>query len=271
MNKTASPDQGQGFLRDKICVVTGSATGIGRAIALALSGEHAQVAVTDINLEGAELVAAEIHRAGGRAVALHLDVTQQSAIGAALAAVVDWAGRLDVWINNAGVSSMNRFVDLTEADWEYMMRVNAKGVFLCSQAAARQMIAQEGPGRIITVASMAGKRGAAPFLAHYVASKFAVVGLTQAMALELAPQHILVNAVCPGYVRTGMQERELVWEAEQRGVSVDEVRQLYVEDTPLGRLATPEDIARVVVFLASEYSGFMTGQAVNITGGSWMH
>jgi NAD(P)-dependent dehydrogenase (short-subunit alcohol dehydrogenase family) len=171
---------------------------------------------------------------------------------------------------------MKRFLDLSEADWDFNMNVNARGVFLCSQAAARQLLAQEAPagsqlrGKIINVASMAGKRGNAPFLAHYVASKFAVVGLTQALAGELAPHGITVNAVCPGYVATSMQTREVEWEAKLRGADLEEVRRLYVADTPLGRLETPEDVAGVVVFLASPAADFITGEAINVNGGSFM-
>jgi NAD(P)-dependent dehydrogenase (short-subunit alcohol dehydrogenase family) len=125
-------------------------------------------------------------------------------------------------------------------------------------------------GKIINTASMAGKRGNAPFLAHYVASKFAVVGLTQALAGEFASQGITVNAVCPGYVRTSMQEREAQWEADLRGISADEVRKLYINDTPLRRLETPEDVAGSIVFLASPASDFITGEAINVNGGSFM-
>ncbi|MFO3797569.1 MAG: SDR family NAD(P)-dependent oxidoreductase, partial [Anaerolineales bacterium] len=172
-------------------------------------------------------------------------------------------------------STMQRFINLSEQDWDFNMNVNAKGTFLCSQQAARQMMQQPPDehglrGKIINIASMAGKRGNAPFLAHYVASKFAVVGLTQAMAGELASYGILVNAVCPGYVQTSMQEREVVWEASLRGISPDEVRQLYLADTPLRRLEQPEDVANVVFFLASPDSNFITGEAINVNGGAWM-
>jgi NAD(P)-dependent dehydrogenase (short-subunit alcohol dehydrogenase family) len=171
---------------------------------------------------------------------------------------------------------MKTLLDLTEADWDFNMDINAKGPFLCTQAIARQMMQQDPDpvsglrGKIINTASMAGKRGNAPFLAHYVASKFAVVGLTQATAGELAPYGITVNAVCPGYVRTNMQEREAQWEAELRGVTADEVRQLYINDTPLRRLETPEDVAGVVLFLASPEANFLTGEAINVNGGSFM-
>ncbi len=258
-------------LQDQVIVVTGAGGGIGEAIARRMAAEGAFVAVTDVDAQAAERVRDAIVQAGGRALALPLDVTQPQQAQGAIEQVAEQAGTIDVWVNNAGVSTMNRFTDLTLDDWDFNMNVNARGTFICSQAIARWFIAQGKGGRIINIASMAGKRGAAPFLAHYVASKFAVVGLTQAMAAELAPHGILVNAICPGYVRTAMQEREVQWEAELRGVSAEEVIRLYVEDTPLGRLEEPDDVAKVAVFLASDDAAFMTGQAINVTGGAWMH
>ncbi len=265
------------LLNGRIAAVTGAGAGIGRAIARALAAEGARVAVTDINLDAARETVRLIEESGGTARAWRLDVTQRDEIVQVVGAVREWGeGRIDIWVNNAGVSTMNRFVDLTEHDWDFNMNVNAKGTFLCSQAVARVMMEQDSipdselRGKIINIASMAGKRGNAPFLAHYVASKFAVVGLTQATAGELAPYKITVNAVCPGYVATSMQERELRWEAELRGTTPEAVRELYVQDTPLGRIETPEDVARVVVFLASPLADFITGEAINVNGGAWM-
>ncbi|MCS7055153.1 MAG: glucose 1-dehydrogenase [Thermoflexales bacterium] len=262
-------------LKDKTAVITGAAMGIGRAIAERLAAEGAWVAVTDRDEAGAAQTAKAIRQQGGQACAAFLDVTRPDSIAAAIEAIVADRGRVDLWVNNAGVSTMNRFVELTERDWDLNMNVNAKGVFLCAQRAARQMLTQspdaEGVrGKIINIASMAGKRGNAPFLAHYVASKFAVVGLTQAMAGELAAHGILVNAVCPGYVQTSMQARELEWEAQLRGTTPEAVRKLYIADTPLGRLEQPEDVARVVFFLASSDANFITGAAINVNGGAWM-
>ncbi len=262
-------------LLGKTVVVTGAATGIGRAIAERLSAEGAWVAITDRNEAGARQTANDICSNGRQAIAIRLDVTQSAEINEAIKRVLAERKRLDIWVNNAGVSTMNRFLELTEEDWDFNMNVNAKGTFLCAQAAARQMVSQQPAenglrGKIINIASMAGKRGNAPFLAHYVASKFAVVGLTQAMAGELAPHAILVNAVCPGYVRTSMQERELIWEASLRGISVEDVQRLYINDTPLGRLESAEDVARVVSFLASDDANFITGESLNVNGGAWM-
>lgn len=255
-------------LEGKVIGITGAGSGIGRACALAYAAEGAVLAVTDIDPR-AEAVARLIVEQGGRAVAWKLDVTRRDAIPGVVDDVAARLGRIDVWHNNAGVSTMGRFVELTEHDWDFNMDINAKGVFNCSQVVARHMI-KFGGGKIINTASMAGKKGDVAFLPHYVASKFAVVGLTQAMAAELAPFGITVNAICPGYVVTPMQDNEAGWEAELRGITPDAVRQLYIDDTPLGRLETPEDVARIAVFLASADSDFMTGASIDVNGGAWM-
>jgi meso-butanediol dehydrogenase/(S,S)-butanediol dehydrogenase/diacetyl reductase len=245
-------------------LVTGAAAGIGAAIAEAFAKAGHAVAVTDLDQEAARATAARLD-----ALALRLDVLDPDSIRSAAETAEQRLGPLEAWVSNAGVSSMGRFTELTGEDWDRNMDVNAKGVFLCGQEAARRL-RRNGGGAIVNTASMAGKRGGAPFLAHYVASKFAVVGLTQAMAAELAADAIRVNCVCPGYVVTAMQERELRWEAALRGVSAAEVTRLYVADTPLGRLETPDDVAAAVLFLTSPASSFITGEALAINGGSFM-
>jgi NAD(P)-dependent dehydrogenase (short-subunit alcohol dehydrogenase family) len=263
-------------LNNKIYVITGAGIGIGRATAFALAKAGATLIVTDLKLELAEQTASMIRIENGTAESLALDVTKSVSSNELAAYVYKKFGRIDGWVNNAGVSSMNRLINLTEADWNFNMDVNAKGVFFGCQAAARQMIKQEPDpksglrGKLINIASMAAKRGNAPFLAHYVASKFAVLGFTQAVAGELAEQRITANSVCPGYVATSMQDRELAWEAELRGISVDEVKKMYIADTPLRRIETAEDVASIVLFLASPLSDFMTGEAISINGGSFM-
>jgi meso-butanediol dehydrogenase / (S,S)-butanediol dehydrogenase / diacetyl reductase len=247
-------------------VVTGAGSGIGAAVARELSRRGLAVAVTDSDLPAAEDVASECDQA----TALRLDVTDRASVEAACEQAVERLGDLEAWISNAGVSSMAPFVDLTEEEVDRNFAVNAKGTLICGQVAARRLIAQGRGGSIVNVASMAGKRGAVPYLAHYVASKFAVVGLTQAMAFELAAHDIRVNSICPGYVATSMQERELEWEAGLRSSSVDEVRRLYLMDTPLRRLETPEDVARSVAFLLSEDAAFITGEALAVNGGAHM-
>ncbi len=246
-------------------LVTGAAAGIGAAIARELAARGHRVAVTDIDEARAAALAQELDTFSAR-----LDVTDADSIHAAADEAERALGPIDVWVSNAGVSTMAPFVDTTEAEWDRNLTVNAKGVFLCGREAARRLIARGQGGVIINTASMAGKRGAVPFLSAYVASKFAVVGLTQAMAYELAPYGIRVNCVCPGYVATSMQEREIAWEAELRGVTPEEVRRLYIEDTPLRRIETPEDVARAVAFLAGPDAAFITGEALAVNGGAYM-
>ena len=183
---------------------------------------------------------------------------------------VELLGPLETWVSCAGVSSMARFIDLTDEEIDLNLDVNIRGALISGQVAARRLIEQAQGGCIINVSSMAGKRGGVPLLAHYVASKFAVVGLTQAMACELAPFDIRVNSVCPGYVRTGMQDREIGWEAELKGISKDEVVNFYFADTPLRRLQTSEEVASLILFLASESAASITGESVAINGGSYM-
>jgi meso-butanediol dehydrogenase / (S,S)-butanediol dehydrogenase / diacetyl reductase len=248
-----------------VAVVTGAGSGIGRGIATELARREHTVVATDVDLDAARETADGI---GGQA--LRLDVTDATAAAAIAERVAATHGGIDVWISNAGISKMQRFTDVSPEDLRRTLAVNLEGVLVCGQAAARTMIARGTRGRIVNVASMAGKQGRVPFLADYVASKFGVVGLTQAMAFELAPHGITVNCVCPGYVATPMQDRELGWEAGLRGVAPDEVRRLWVDDTPLGRLETPEDVARAVAFLVGPDAGFITGEAPAVNGGAFM-
>jgi NAD(P)-dependent dehydrogenase (short-subunit alcohol dehydrogenase family) len=249
-----------------VAVVTGAGSGIGAAIARELGDRGSTVVVSDLNLDAAQAVAATVDGA----LARRLDVTDIDACRELADAVAADHGTLDVWVSNAGVSRMVPFVEISEADYDLTLDVNLKGVFFASQAAARTMLRLGMPGVIVNVASMAGKQGRVPFLADYVASKFGVVGLTQAMAFELAAAGIRVNSVCPGYVATPMQSRELAWEAELRGVTPDAVRELWIADTPMGRLEQPEDVARVVAFLVGPDAQFITGEAIAVNGGAFM-
>ena len=262
-------------LNNQVAVITGAGEGIGRAIAAHLGELGAHVVVTDRDADKAERTAVEIRKSSIQTSAEALDVTDLVSIDSALARILSDHGRIDIWCNNAGVSTMQRFIDITESEWDFNFGVNVRGAFLCSRAIARQMLKQDRfetglRGKIINMASVAGKTGKVPYLAHYIASKFAVVGLTQAMACELSPDGITVNAVCPGYVRTSMQEREIAWEAKLRGLTSEQVQELYIKDTPLGRLETPEDVAGVIGFLASPQGNFMTGISLTVSGGAWM-
>jgi meso-butanediol dehydrogenase/(S,S)-butanediol dehydrogenase/diacetyl reductase len=248
---------------DKVVVVTGGATGIGEAIVRIFAAEKARVVILDLNQDRAGALARDL---GSNVSFGEIDVTKRASVEAAFAQVVERLGGVDVLCANAGVSTMQKSVDLTDDDWNFNMDVNAKGVFLCNQIAVRHFLATDKRGVIVNTASLAGKVGA-PLLAHYSASKFAVLGWTQGLARELAPKGIRVNAVCPGFVRTGMQDREVIWEGQLRGMTPEAVREEYVSLTPMGRIEEPEDVALVVRFLASESARFMTGQGINVTGG----
>lgn len=265
MPQHALSEQVHPDLAMKRAFLTGGATGIGNAIARALAAQGVKIAIADLNEEAAKSAASNL---GDGHIGLAVDVRDRASVEAAFAGAVDTLGGIEICVANAGVSSMRPAVDLTDEDWDFNMNVNARGVFLTNQAAARHFCAT-GSGVIVNTASLAAKIGA-PMLAHYSASKFAVVGWTQALARELAPQGIRVNAVCPGFVKTGMQDREVEWEASLRGITGPEVIQDYVDQTPLGRLETPEDVANVAIFLCSEAARFMTGQAINVTGGVYM-
>lgn len=249
-----------------IAVVTGAGSGIGAAI----SGELAQRGFAVIPTDVDETSAARTATACGAAASYVLDVRDAEAVTDATANIVANHGVPAVWVSNAGVSKMRRFLEITPEELDFTLGVNLRGVFLSSQSVARAMVRAGTPGCIVNVASMAGKQGRVPFLADYVASKFGVVGLTQAMAFELAPHSIRVNSVCPGYVATPMQDRELAWEAELRGTTVDEVRKLYLADTPMARLETAEDVARIVAFLVGPDAEFVTGESIAVNGGAFM-
>jgi NAD(P)-dependent dehydrogenase (short-subunit alcohol dehydrogenase family) len=250
----------------KTVLVTGAAAGIGLASAQAFSAAGYNVVLSDLELEASQDAAKSIN---GQALAVAMDVRHQASIEAGFTAAEQKFGQVDVLHANAGVSNMKRALDLTEADWDFNFDVNAKGVFLSNQVAVRHFLKHDNPGVIVNTASLAAKVGA-PLLAHYSASKFAVLGWTQALAREHASDGVRVNAVCPGFVKTGMQDREVDWEAELLGSTPDEVIQSYIDQTPLSRLETPEDVADVVVFLASDSARFMTGQGINVTGGVYM-
>lgn len=258
------------ILKGKIIFLTGCGTGIGKAIALRLAKDNGTLVLTDKNLSSVANVWEDVKRFSTDSVFYELDVTDQKMIKDVIDKTICKFGKIDILINNAGVSTENWFWKLTEEEWDLNMDINCKGVWRVSKEVVPYMI-NEKKGKIICTASMASKIGA-PFQAHYAASKFAVLGLVQSMSKELAQYNITVNAVCPGMVKTAMQDREVVWEAKLRGIeNAEEVRQEYIDMTPLKRLCTPEDVAKVVAFLASEDSDFMTGQGLNVTGGICTH
>lgn len=249
-------------LHNRVALITGAGSGIGRAIAAALSDAGALVVATDIDPALAIATAEAVSGVAG----LPLDVTSLDSAKSAVEHVEREIGPIDILANNAGVSTMAPIWELSESEWDFNFDVNAKGVFLVTQAVLPGMMERR-RGSIVNTASMAGKKGV-PLLAHYAASKWACIGFTKSAAVELGPFGIRVNCVCPGYVATSMQERELVWESEARGMTVDEVISEYIAKTPLGRMQTADDVARVVAYLASDEAEFLTGAAIDITGGS---
>lgn len=252
-------------LEDKTAIVTGAGTGIGRGIALQLAICGADVAIVDINEITAQSTADEIRDIGRKSLAICADVSNSGQVQGMVNKVLEVFGKIDILCNNAGISQIIKLVEMTEEDWDRMLDINAKGVFLCSKFVVPHMIDQGG-GKIINTASYLGKIGVRE-LTHYCASKFAVVGFTQSLAHELAPHGILVNAIGPGDVDTEMMAREWVWEASKLGITPEEAKRQCVNKQLLGRLEKPVDLANMVAFLASDFASYITGETYNVSGG----
>ena len=255
-------------LKDKVAIITGGNKGIGRAISLAFADEGADIVIADII--ATKEVSNEIRNKGRRELVVKTDVSRAKEVDNMVQKCLEKFGKIDILVNNAGVLSVAPIIELDEKEWDRNMDINAKGVFLCCKTVAKQMIKQGEGGKIINISSLCGKIGCR-YLGHYCASKFAVIGLTKTLALELAPYHINVNAVCPGVVETDMLIREYQSIAKLENTTVEELRKNVLPTIPLGRLSQPEDVAKVVVFLASPDSDYMTGQAINVTGGMETH
>ena len=259
------------ILQDKIVLVTGAGAGIGRATALAMAEAGATVAAADIDAAAAQRTADQIANNTRRALAIEADCGEVAQIDAMVARTVAELGRLDVIVNNAGVTRYAQIMDLTEADWDRIHRVNAKGVFFCLQRAAREMIRQyqvDGRGgRIINIASISGRGYPGASNAAYAASKGAVISLTWMAAQQLGHHDINVNAICPGVTRTELGARNAVARAAERGLTVAELQAEQEATIPIRRANTPEDIAAMAVFLASPAARNITGQAYNVDGG----
>lgn len=241
-------------LKGKTAIVTGSRRGIGRAIALALAKEGASVVVSDISQEDCQAVVSQIEAGGGKALAVKCDVSVKQEVQDMVARTIAEFGRVDILVNNAMYTTVRPFVRLTEEEWDRTLDVNLKGAFLCSQAAARNMI-KNGGGRIINIASVSsgGSGGLAPLMAHYTASKGGMKALSESMAIELVGFGINVNAILPGPIDSGSM--------------TESIKERSLKMVPKGRLGCPEDIANLVVYLASPESEFITGSAIVIDGG----
>ncbi len=255
-------------LQGKVAIVTGGAQGIGAAISRRYATEGARMVVADRNGEGASTVASEISDRGGEAIGVTVDVTNRDQVESMVASAVERFGGVDILVNNAGVIKLQTFLDVTEDDWNYMFDVNCKGMLWCSQAVARQMIEQHRGGKIINLASQAGRRGEALALA-YCASKACVISMTQSLALALAPHRINVNGIAPGIVDTQLWVGVDQQFAKLLDMNVGEPIAKFVETIPLGRIEQPDDVAGAAVFLGSAEADYITQQTLNVDGGNW--
>lgn len=257
-------------LTDQIAVVTGAAQGIGEGIALHLADEGAHVAILDLNEDAAGQVAERIRAKGRQAVALGVDVTSEESVSEAMDGVCARLGRLDLLVNNAGVLKSSFITDFAKRDWDFVLNVNLTGAFLCIKHAARHMVAQES-GNIVVIGSRSGKKGGL-WNHAYCASKFGVIGMVQCVALDLAPYGIRANVVCPGNaLDTPLWQDLAVQYSKKLDKTPEEVIEHYRSRVPLKRGCAVEDIAQLVAFLASSEASYMTGQALNVTGGEIMH
>ena len=246
-------------LSGKVALVTGAQQGIGRAIAIALAHDGADVGVNFLDdPAGAESVAGEVRGLGRRALVVKADVVRAAEVDAMVAAVAGALGPPDVLVNNAGVFPRSDFLEMPEREWDHVLSVNLKGGFLCAQAVARALVAAGRPGAIVNIASSAVRGD--PRGVHYSASKAGVIGLTRAMALALAPHRIRVNAIAPGMTDT----------QQPRYGNTEEQLAVKAREIPLGRMAQPEEIARVAVFLATTDAAWITGELIHVNGGAYM-
>ena len=259
------------LLPDRIAAVTGAAQGLGEAIAHRLAREGAYVGVADINSQGACQVAAAIQESTGRqAIPLTVDVTDETQVERMVTHMTETFGRLDILVSNAGILQAHDITEFPADVWRRVIEINLTGYFLCAKHAARVM-RQQGSGVIIQINSKSGKKGSFRNSA-YAASKFGGLGLTQSIALDLAPHGVRVNSVCPGNLLDSPLWVDSLYEqfSHRLGVTPQEVRERYESQVPLGRGCTYEDVCNVVAFLASDQSAYMTGQAINVTGGQEM-
>ncbi|NOY52179.1 MAG: 3-oxoacyl-[acyl-carrier-protein] reductase [Deltaproteobacteria bacterium] len=244
-------------LQGKVALVTGSAQGIGKSIAQALSRDGADCIISDVNLEMAEKTAEEIRAVGRKAIALQANVADAEEVSEMIRKGIDEFGKIDILVNNAGITRDGLLMRMKEEDWDLVLSINLKGSFLCSKAVARPMMKQRS-GRIINIASIVGAMGNAG-QANYVASKAGVIGLTKTVARELASRGITCNAVAPGFIDTAMTQ----------SLAGDVKENLYAQ-IPMGKLGSPEDVASAVRFLASDEAAYITGQVIHVNGGMYM-
>jgi 2-hydroxycyclohexanecarboxyl-CoA dehydrogenase len=247
-------------LPGRTAIVTGGASGIGRATALRLARDGADVAILDVDVANAERVAREIVAVGRRALAVEADVSSVASVTAATERVRGELGRVRVLVNGAGIASFVPLLQMTEAEWDRLVAVHLKGTFNCTRAVLPDMIAARW-GRVVSIASVAGLNGGGPGLAHYAAAKAGIIGFTKAVALEMAGFGITLNAIAPGLIDTPLLDRS--------GMP-REVRERIVQQMPVGRIGAPDDIAAACAYLASEDASFVTGQVLSPNGGGYL-
>ena len=245
-------------LEQRIAIVTGAGQGIGRAIALGLAREGARVAIAEVNEESANPVKNEIEAAGGRALAIRTDVSNEDSVQAMVERSLQEFGRVDILVNNAGIFPTSPVEEMSEEDWDRVIGTNLVGAFLCARAVVPKFL-EQGTGRIISITSGRAFQGAKNG-AHYAASKAGIIGFSKSLALELAPHRITVNVICPGITDT----------AQPRGHQTEEQIYAQAQRIPLGRIGQPEDLVGPAVFLASDAAAFITGQTILVNGGSIM-
>ena len=246
-------------LEERVAIVTGAGSGNGRGIALRFAEEGARIVAADVDVEAARQTADLVARAGGEAHALRADVSRRDEAAAMVEAAGERFGAVDILVNNAGVETLVPVLDLAESEWDRVIDTNLKGAFLCGQIAARAMVSAGTPGAIVNIASINAKIALAG-QAHYTASKGGLVMLTKAMALDLAPHGIRVNAIGPGVIETRMTERSL---------SDPQRRAMLLSKVPLGRVGQPRDVAHAALFLASDEASYITGATLYVDGG-WL-
>ncbi|MEI6832008.1 MAG: 3-oxoacyl-[acyl-carrier-protein] reductase [Candidatus Omnitrophota bacterium] len=244
-------------LKDKVALVTGGARGIGQAIAMTFAKEGADIVVADVNLEIAQKTASAIEGLGRKALALEMDVTNYDLVEAGINKILDKMGKVDILVNNAGITKDNLVLRMSQAEWDAVINVNLKGTFNCIKAVSRPMVKQRS-GRIISIASIIGLMGN-PGQANYAASKAGIIALTKTIAKELASRNINANAVAPGFIQTEMTAK-----------LPEDIKKKMLEAIPLAKLGTPQDVANLCLFLASDESSYITGQVITIDGGMVM-
>lgn len=257
-------------MKDKVALVTGAASGIGKEIALTFAHEGAKVVIADLNLDAARTTATEIEKTGGTALAVAMDVTREQQVDDGVAQMIDAFGGVDVLVSNAGVQHIDALVDLTLAQWRTILAIHLDGAFLTTRAVLRHMVRSGRGGSIIYMGSVHSKE-ASPLKAPYVTAKHGLIGLSKVVAKEGAAHGIRANVVCPGFVRTPLVDKQIPEQARELGISEQEViKNVMLKETVDGEFTTTGDVAAVTLFLAAFPSNALTGQSIVVSHGWFM-